>query len=59
MLKRGSDGETGGVDDGPTTAAANCIFKASLETLAEFYPNIDQREAVDALSELNKSVCGR
>lgn len=30
-------------------------FEASLEILAEFYPNIDEGQAVDALRELNKA----
>ena len=33
-------------------------FEASLETLGEFYPNIHEGEAVDALSELNKVYAG-
>ena len=33
-------------------------FEASLETLAEFFPNIDQREEAAALSELNKVQVG-
>ena len=33
-------------------------FEASLETLGEFYPDIDEREAADALSELNKVYAG-
>ena len=33
-------------------------FEASLETLAEFYPNIDEREAAATLSELNKVYAG-
>ena len=33
-------------------------FESSSETLAEFFPNIDEGEAVDALSELNKVYVG-
>ena len=33
-------------------------FEVSLDTLAEFFPDIDEREAVDALSKLNKVYAG-
>ena len=44
----------------PTTAdsGGQLYFEASLETLAEFFPSIDEGEAADALSELNKVYVG-
>ena len=33
-------------------------FEVSLGTLAEFFPDIDEREAADALSKLNKVYAG-
>ena len=38
--------------------AGQLNFEVSLATFAEFYPHIDEREAIDALSDLHKVYAG-